>query len=330
MQTMYDGLVNSPETTTTNNISNSDTIIYLLDPSRVPADLPNLMTLGTGTNAETVKVTAIDGSAITVERGFQGTPAAWNAGTIIARNFTEYDYNALKENILELETDKEELIKDATAKTTPVDADTIPLSDSAASGATKKITWANIKAALETFFDTLYVTLTSVANNLTTTAAGYVLDARQGKVLGDLISTMAADNLKYAEYTLSANQSIPNASSTEVSWSTKTAIGSENFTELNTGKVKILSAGVYDVKITIAFAVNATGARGVYGKVNTAVKCNSILSAASGLGHATTINFLVNANVNDVITASIYQSSGGALDVISDARFTYLQIRKVG
>lgn len=197
MLTMYDGLVNSPETTTTNNISNSDTIIYVLDPSRVPAELPNLMTLGTGTNAETVKVTAVDDNALTVERGFQGTAAAWNAGTIIARTFTEYDYNALKENILELESDKEELIKDAEAKTTPVDADTMPISDSAASGATKKITWANIKAGLKTYFDTLYVALTNVANNLTTTAAGYVLDARQGKELSDLISTHTAEVVSF-------------------------------------------------------------------------------------------------------------------------------------
>jgi len=105
-QTMYKGLVNSPETTITNNISESDTIIYVLDPTRVP-EPPNLMTLGTGTNAETVKVTEINGSAITVERGFQGIAKSWPAGTVIARNFTEYDYNALKENIEDLEATKE-------------------------------------------------------------------------------------------------------------------------------------------------------------------------------------------------------------------------------
>lgn len=98
---MYPGMVNSPETTITNGISESDTIIYVLDPTRVP-EPPNLMTLGTGTNAETVKVTEINGSAITVERGFQGIAKSWPAGTVIARNFTEYDYNALKENIEDL------------------------------------------------------------------------------------------------------------------------------------------------------------------------------------------------------------------------------------
>ena len=103
---MYPGMVNSPETTITNNINESDTIIYVLDPARVP-EPPNLMTLGTGTNAETVKVLEMNDKAITVERGFQGVAKSWPAGTVIARNFTEYDYNALKENIEDLEATKE-------------------------------------------------------------------------------------------------------------------------------------------------------------------------------------------------------------------------------
>ena len=95
---MFKGVANSPETTITNNINESDTIIYVLDETRIP-ELPNLMVLGTGTSAETIKVLSIEGNAITVERGLQGVPRSWNAGTIIARNFTEYDYNALVENV---------------------------------------------------------------------------------------------------------------------------------------------------------------------------------------------------------------------------------------
>jgi len=44
----------------------------------------------------------------------------------------------------------------ATSKTTPVDADELPLVDSAASWALKKLPWANLKATLKTYFDGLY------------------------------------------------------------------------------------------------------------------------------------------------------------------------------
>jgi len=49
----------------------------------------------------------------------------------------------------------------ATSKATPVDADEIPLVDSAASNVLKKITWANVKATLKTYFDTLYIGMRS-------------------------------------------------------------------------------------------------------------------------------------------------------------------------
>ena len=47
-----------------------------------------------------------------------------------------------------------------TAKTTPIDADTMPLNDTAAANVGKKVTWANIKATLKAYFDPLYIALT--------------------------------------------------------------------------------------------------------------------------------------------------------------------------
>lgn len=44
----------------------------------------------------------------------------------------------------------------ATGKTTPVDADELALVDSQASNVLKKLTWANLKATLKTYFDSLY------------------------------------------------------------------------------------------------------------------------------------------------------------------------------
>ncbi len=47
----------------------------------------------------------------------------------------------------------------ASSKATPVDADELPLVDSAASNVLKKLTWLNLKATLKTYFDTLYTAI---------------------------------------------------------------------------------------------------------------------------------------------------------------------------
>jgi hypothetical protein len=49
----------------------------------------------------------------------------------------------------------------ATSKTTPVDADELPLVDSADSNILKKLTWTNLKATLKTYFDSVTTTLTN-------------------------------------------------------------------------------------------------------------------------------------------------------------------------
>lgn len=55
----------------------------------------------------------------------------------------------------------------ATSKTTPVDADELPLVDSEASWALKKLTWANLKATLKTYFDGIYSTFNGAYSSLT-------------------------------------------------------------------------------------------------------------------------------------------------------------------
>ena len=54
-----------------------------------------------------------------------------------------------------------DLINSATAKTTPVDTDFFGVMDSAAGNILKKLSWANLKDTLKTYFDSLYATLAS-------------------------------------------------------------------------------------------------------------------------------------------------------------------------
>jgi hypothetical protein len=109
-------------------------------------------------------------------------------------------------------------VSGATGKTTPVDADSLPMSDSAASNGLKKVTWANLKATLKTYFDTLYQVVlvsgtniktingasvlgsgdltisgggTTVENVLTSTSTTNALSAAMGKALKDTADTLA-------------------------------------------------------------------------------------------------------------------------------------------
>lgn len=66
-------------------------------------------------------------------------------------------------------------IHGATAKTTPVDGDTMPLIDSAASNVLKKVTWANIKATLATYFSTLYAAIGGISSSGLTMSTARIL-----------------------------------------------------------------------------------------------------------------------------------------------------------
>jgi hypothetical protein len=90
-----------------------------------------------------------------------------NCRTNINASFTQVDANTTKLDGIEAGADVTDAgnvgstIHGATPKTTPVNADTMPLIDSAASNVLKKVTWENIKATLKTYFDTLYSTFTN-------------------------------------------------------------------------------------------------------------------------------------------------------------------------
>lgn len=59
----------------------------------------------------------------------------------------------------------------AAGKTTPVNADELPLIDSAAAFGLKRLTWANLKATLKTYFDPIYVVAGPLASSGITGAA---------------------------------------------------------------------------------------------------------------------------------------------------------------
>ena len=90
--TLYPGIPFSPQATLTNNIGAADTIIEVSDVSAFP-EAPNLATIGTDEEGETILYTAKTGTALSgCQRGVEGTARAWTAGELIGRNFTAKDH----------------------------------------------------------------------------------------------------------------------------------------------------------------------------------------------------------------------------------------------
>lgn len=92
-----------------------------------------------------------------------------------------------------------------TAKVTPVDADVVIIGDSAdAVEVAKKTTWANIKATLKTYNDTLYAAVLGADDNYATDAEKTKLSNLSGTNTGDQTVTNSSDATSHT-VTLSAS-----------------------------------------------------------------------------------------------------------------------------
>ena len=103
---MYKGIANSPETELSEGISAQATIIKVNNINAFPEG-PNLATIGTDENAETIKYATKTANALSgCQRGIEGTARTWQTGEKIARNFTQKDHADLIANVNEVNENK--------------------------------------------------------------------------------------------------------------------------------------------------------------------------------------------------------------------------------
>lgn len=208
----------------------------------------------------------------------------------------------------------------ATSKITPVDADELPLVDSAASNVLKKLTWANLKATLKSYLDTLYTAIGIVPN--TAPSAGQILVGNAG-------------GTAYAPMTVSGNATINSAGVVTISGITTTAI---NQRVLPLVVQPLVTRGAWGFQYPAG--INTTGADNV-GFVTTGTSTGSLsavlptntntYSRQPRRRYTSGVTAGVNAEIHDT-TAYLYGSGGyyysirlGAADPapVANARFFY-------
>lgn len=116
LQTMYPGVANSPDTFLKEDLAKDATVMYLSEGS-VLGTLPTLAVIGGGADAETVLVTSTrsDGG-FTIERGVEGEQKAWKKADLVARNWTNKDYEALRANVTAINAEVESKVDKVAGK----------------------------------------------------------------------------------------------------------------------------------------------------------------------------------------------------------------------
>lgn len=136
------------------------------------------------------------------------------------------------------------IIAGAADKATPVDADLLPLSDSAAAGVIKGLSWANVKAALLSYFQGLFLALPG-ANGIAVRTSGTTATARSIAGTTGLVDVTNGDGVA-GNPTVAANLASANYNTATDYTVTNTA-----YTALNAAvRLAGLAAGKYLVLCT--------------------------------------------------------------------------------
>ena len=192
------------------------------------------------------------------------------------------------------------IIAASTSKTTPVNADVLPILDSAAANILKKVTWANVKATLKTYFDTLYAAVGSFAAS----GANADITSLNGPALGAATATTqtATDNSTKVSTTAFV-RSVGPAFVGVSGFSTNTTLTTGNYGNF------IYVSGTFTLTLPVADATNVGRTITVYGYAAAAVTVATQSSQTLHYQGTNTATSAVMVGIGDTVTFVNYSGT---------------------
>ena len=200
-------------------------------------------------------------------------------------------------------------------KTTPVDADTLPMIDSADSNSLKELTWANIKATIKTYYDSVTATLTN--KTLTNPTVNFTDKA-------------VVQNVNCYAYLSASQLNLVNGAVTLIDLNTENYdIGSDFNT--STHKFTAPVTGYYDIRYQVGFngvSLDKRYLAYVYKNTSTLVLLTSVIPAATISGLYVNASGIVHLTATDTLDLRAESESGdNTVDVVGGNTYaTYLAI----
>jgi hypothetical protein len=217
-------------------------------------------------------------------------------------------------------------IHSAPSKTTPVDADEVPIVDSATSFSLKKLTWGNLKATLKAYFDGIYANLSSPALTGTPTAP----TAAAGTNTTQIATTA------YVDGKMILRTSVATTSGTSIdftgipSWvkritvmfnGVSTNAASSSRVQIQLGNGSVVTSGYSSIAGTIGSTSSTTSSSGL---VNSGIVIDGYAPTTAWLrtGYVTLYNiagntWLCSGVTSDVSASTSTQMYGGSVSLTS-------------
>lgn len=133
----------------------------------------------------------------------------------------------------------------------------------------------------------------------------------------DSLATQPSGSMKK-----SGNQSIPNASTTKLTWETQRVINGADMDigdmeDLANDEFNLIRAGTYIVNANVKFAANANGYRQVKIKVGTQTVAVGLIVPSGSTDYISASNIFPITGGTHKCTVEVIQTSGGALNLES-------------